>query len=330
MTTLSAANPTLLDVANRIGPDGKIVKDIIELLAETNEVLADATWIECNDGTGHKTTVRTGLPSPTWRKLYGGVAETKSTTVQVRDACGMEEAYSTIDAALAPLAGQAEWRMSEELSFIEAMNQGVADTLFYGDTTTTPEKFMGISPRFDSLSAENAANIISGGSNDTDNTSIYLVCWHPLTCTMLYPKGSQAGLQVRDLGEQTVYDASSNPFQALRTHYKWHCGLSVRDWRYVVRIPNIEVSDLVKDASSGADLVDLMVQALELLPGNAGMGRKAFYCNRTVRSYLRRQIKNKANLALSLDQVAGKQVLNFDGIPVRRCDSITNAEALVS
>jgi len=330
MTTLSASNPTLLDVANLIGPDGKAVKAVVELLAETNEVFQDAAWQECNDGTGHKTPVRTGLPTPTWRKLYGGAAEGKGTTVQIRDACGMLEQYSTIDASLVPLLGQSEWRMLEEIPFIESMNQALADALFYGDSSTTPEKIMGIAPRFDSLSAENAGNIISGGSNDTDNTSIYLVCWHPLTCSMLYPKGSQAGLRIKDLGEQTVLDGSNNPFQALRTHYKWDVGVCVRDWRYVVRIANIEVSDLVKDASSGADLVDLMVQALEVLPGNSGMGRKSFYGNRTIRSYLRRQIKNKANLALSLDQVAGKQVLSFDGIPVRRCDAITNAEALVS
>lgn len=334
MAILSSANPTILDVANRTTPDGSLDRQIIEMLAQSNGILDDATWTECNDGSGHKTTIRTGLPLGTWRKLYGGVPEKKSTTAQVRDACGMHENYATIDKSLADQnGGSAAWRLTEEAPFIEGMNQGVAGTLFYGDTTLNPERFMGIAPRFSTsvvATAENGDNVIKSDGAGSDNTGIYLVVWHPTMCTMLYPKGSKAGLVARDLGEQTVYDSSNNPFQAYRTHYKWDCGLSVRDWRCIVRIANIDVSNLTKNAASGSDLIDLMTQALELLPEIATMGRKAFYCNRTVRSYLRRQIANKvAASTLTMDTVAGKRVLAFDDVPVRRCDQISNAEALV-
>ena len=46
-------------------------------------------WMQCNDGAGHKTTVRTGLPTATWRLLNYGVVKSKSTTAQVRDSTGM-------------------------------------------------------------------------------------------------------------------------------------------------------------------------------------------------------------------------------------------------
>ena len=59
--------------------------------------------VEGNLETGNKTTVRTGLPTPTWRKLYGGIQPAKSTTAQVQDSCGMLEAYAEIDKALADL-----------------------------------------------------------------------------------------------------------------------------------------------------------------------------------------------------------------------------------
>jgi hypothetical protein len=148
--------------------------------------------------------------------------------------------------------------------------------------------------------------------------------------TLLYPKGSKAGLTMRDLGEQTVYDASNNPFQAYRSHYKWDMGLSVRDWRCIVRISNIDVTALTKNAATGADLIDLMTQAIELLPETASMGRKAFYCNRTIRSFLRRQVANKvAAGTLTMDEVAGKKVLSMDDIPVRRCDQLVNSESAV-
>jgi hypothetical protein len=70
-----------------------------------------------------------------------------------------------------------------------------------------------------------------------------------------------------------------------------------------------------------------MTQAVELVP-SLSMGRPAFYANRTVRSFLRRQIANKfAASTLTIEQVAGKHVTMFDGIPLRRCDAITNTEA---
>jgi len=329
MATLSTTNPTLADVAKRQDPDGKI-DTIVELLAETNEVLDDMTFLEGNLPTGHRTTIRSGLPSSTWRKLNYGVQPSKSTTVQVTDTAGMLEAYAEVDKALADLNGNsASFRLSEDRAFLESMNQTMATTLFYGDTGTDPEKFMGLAPRYSSTSAESGDNIIVGGGSGADNTSIWLVVWGPNTVHGIYPKGSQAGLKHQDLGEVTLEDAASGKYQGYRTHYKWDIGLTLRDWRYVVRIPNIDVSNLTKDASSGADLVDLMVQAVEKVP-NLGLGRATFYGNRTVSSILRRQITNANNVRIGMDEVAGKRVMTFDGIPFRRNDAITNAEAVVS
>ena len=331
MAALSTTNPTLLDVASRVEGDGKVTTNIVELLSETNEVIADATFMECNDGTAHKTTIRSGLPSATWRLLNYGVQPSKSTTVQVRDTTGMLEAYAEIDKALADMNGNTkEFRMSEDRAFVEAMNQAFVDTLFYGNTSTNPERFMGLAPRYSQKSgAENGDNIILGGGSGSDNTSIWLVVWGPNTIHGIYPKGSKAGLSMRDLGEDTMLDANGGKFQGYRSHYKWDAGLTLRDWRYVVRIANVDVSDLTKDASAGADLIDLIVQALEIVP-NLGMGRPVIYCNRTIRSFLRRQITNKDNVHLSMSEIAGKKVLAFDDVPVRRCDAILNTEAAIS
>ena len=310
---------------------GSIDRTIVELLNEENQVADDMVWVECNDGSSHKTTVRTGIPSGTWRQLNYGVSQTKSTTAQIKDACGMLENYSTVDAALVNLAkDKAALRMSEDKPFIEGMNQGFVDTLFYGNTATNPERFMGLAPRFSALSGYEAAdNVINGGGSGSDNTSIWLIGWGDNTVHGIYPSGSNVGLNSRDLGEQTVYDAANNPYQAFRTHYKWDCGLCVRDWRYIVRIANIDVSDLTYNHASGANLTDLMVQALEQIKSTSGV-KAAFYVNRKIRSFLRRQMLNKANLLLSMDELAGKRVLTFDGIPVRRCDAILNTEAALT
>ena len=335
MATLAVTNPTLADVAKATDPDGKIAT-IVEILNETNEMLDDMVWVEGNLPTGHRTTVRAGLPSPTWRKLYGGVQPTKATNVQVTDTTGMLEAYAEIDKALADLNGNtAAFRMTEDKDHIEGMSQEFMNTVIYGNEGTAPEEFTGLAPRFnDNSGPANADNILLGGGSGSDNSSIWLVSWGNDTVHGIYPKGSKAGLQFSDKGQVTLEDASdgsnSGRMEAYRSHYKWDCGISVRDWRYIVRICNIDNSDLKADkSSSSADLTDLMAQAIELLP-NASKGRPAFYMNRTLRSTLRRQIANTTNVNLTMDQVGGKHVMSFDGIPVRRCDALTSTEATIS
>lgn len=335
MTTLTATHPTLFDVAKRLDPNGKVDK-IVEILNQTNEILDDMVWLEGNLPTGHRTTIRTGLPAPTWRKLYGGVQPGKSTTVQVTDGCGMLEAYAEVDKALADLNGNtAEFRLSEDRAFIEGMSQELGQTLIYGNESTEPEAFTGFSPRFNDQSAANGDNIITSAAtpDSSDNTSIWLVVWGPNTVHGIYPKGSKAGLQMEDKGQVTLenVDGAGGRMEAYRSHYRWDCGLSVRDWRYIVRI-NIDAEDLTKNAATGPDLVDLMSQAVELIP-NINAGRAVFYANRTTRGFIRRQIMNKTvNSTLSIEQItrpngALVRVPMFDGIPIRRCDQILNTES---
>lgn len=330
MATLSSTNPTLADVAARLGADGKIDPNIVEMLNETNEILDDMTVIEANSFTEHKTTVRSGLPAGTWRKLNYGVQPEKSKVVPIKDAMGMLETYAEVDKALADLNGNsAAWRLSEDRAFLEGINQTMATTLFYGDSSLDPEKFTGLAPRYNSLSAENAINIIDGAGTGSDNASIWLVVWGPNTAHAIYPKGSPAGINARDLGEDTIIDAAGGRYQGYRTHYKWDMGFTLRDWRYVVRIANIDVSDLTKNAASGGDLIDLMTQALEMIP-NIGMGRPVFYMPRKIRSFLRRQITNKVvGSTLTMEDVGGKKVVAFDGVPCRRTDALLLTEARV-
>lgn len=330
MALLPVSNPTMADVAKRLDPDGKI-DTIVELLESTNEVLTDLTVMEGNLPTGHRTTVRTGLPEATFRRMYGGVQPGRSTTAQITDNCGMLEAYAEIDKALADLNGnEAAFRLSEDSAHIEGMSQKMATTLFYGNEGVTPEAFTGLTPRFNSLSAQNADNIINAAGAGADNTSIWLCVWGPNTGHGIYPKGSQAGLKMEDKGQITVenVDGAGGRMEAYRTHYRWDMGLSIRDWRYFVRIANIDVSDLNTIANT-KNLINWMVMAAERIP-SFGKGRAAFYVNRTIREKLRLGILERVANNLSWETVSGKRVMTFDDIPVRRTDALINAEAVVA
>lgn len=336
MAALDTKNPTLLDVSRRLDPNGNI-DTIVEMLNQSNDILTDMSWKEGNLPTGHKTTVRTGLPLPTWRKLYGGVQPTKSTTAQVTDTCGMLEAYAEIDKALADLNGNtAAFRLSEDSAHIEGMSQTMASTLFYGNEGTQPEAFTGLAPRYNSLAAANGENIVDAGGTGSDNTSIWLCVWGDQTGHGIYPKGSKAGLSMSDKGQVTIEnaDGAGGRMEGYRTHYRWDCGMSIRDWRYFVRIPNIDVSALTTDgtatdrANAQKALINLMIRASERIP-SFGKGRAVWYVNRTIRESLRLGILERVSNNLSWETVEGKRVMTFDDIPVRRVDALINTEARV-
>lgn len=332
--------PTLLDISRRLDPNGKIAA-VAEILTNYDEILDDLPFIEGNLPTGHKTTVRASIPTPTWRLINKGVQPAKSSTNQIVDTCGIMEAYSEIDKDLAMLNGNtASWRLSEDKAVIAGMNDALATALMYGDTSTDPEKFVGLAPRYYQVNggaSVTSDNVIDAGGG-TNSTSIWLIGWSNDTVHGIFPKGSKAGLSMEDLGEQTIYDTQSpaGRYQAYRTHYQWKVGLTVRDWRYVVRIANIGIVALetAGDTSdTSANVLKYMSQALDKFPPVGGV-RPVFYMNNRVRSMLRVKMISKSNAFITLDQLQGPSIsrptLSFMGVPCRRCDAITNTETALT
>lgn len=332
--------PTLAELTKQLAPDGSLAPDVAELLNETNEVLDDMPFFEANQTTAHTHTVDATIPEATWRKLNYGIKPKKGTTAQVSDTIGLLEQRSEVDVVLARMSqDQARFRLNEDRRILEGINQQLADTLFYGDTAVNPERFLGLAPRYDTLgqpAGKPTANdlgmnhvLSAGGSTADVQSSIWLVGWGESTVFGIYPKGSVAGIENQDLGEIDARDADGGVFRALATHYRIQHGLAVKDWRYIVRIANVETSALIDEAAINA-LVDAMIDATEAIP-NMGMCRPCFYMNRKVRSRLKKAQHRKSNLALSLDDVYGqKKVLNLEGIPLKQCDALLNTEAVVS
>ena len=328
---LTSNNPTLLDITRAQDPDGSIAA-VAEILTETNEMLLDVPFFEGNLPTGHRTTIRTGIPEPTWRMFYGGVQPTKSTRAQITDNTAMLEAYAEVDKALADLNGNsAAFRLSEDYAHLEGMSQAAQQAFIYGNESLNPDQFNGLAPRFNSLSAANADNIIDGGGTGSDNSSIWLVVWGQNTCHGIYPKGLSGGLTMQDMGEVTIenVDGQNGRMQGYRSHYSWKLGLCVRDWRYIVRIPNIDRSLLTADLSAGANLPNLMFEAMERLPSLTA-GTPVFYMDRSIRSMLRQQLSSAVkNATLTWENVGGIRTAMFQETAIRRVDRLAVNEARV-
>lgn len=339
MATLATGQLTLADLSKRMSPDGK-VDPIAELLSQQNSILEDVVYREANQPTSHVVSVRTGLPAVYWRGYNQGVPSSKSTTAQVIEPCAMLEARSHIDSKLLTLNGNsAAFRLSEESPFIEAMNQEMVGKIFNGNVGADLKTFSGLATRYSSTTAGNGQNVILAGGSGSDNASIYLVVWGEQTVFCPFPKGSKAGLSNRDLGEESVQDASGNWYQAARSLFQWDSGLVVKDWRYVVRIANIDVSDWVgvtgtQASGAATNLIKLMMRAIARIP-NLNMGRAAFYANRSIQEGLMIQALEKSSNALGIKQAltqfgTSMNQLEFMGIPVRGVDQLGIAETLVS
>jgi hypothetical protein len=186
------------------------------------------------------------------------------------------------------------------------------------------------------------------GGTGSNNTSVWIVTWGEQCTAGITPKGKPTGLRHDDMGLQRVQDvnqtfANGAYFWAWVDHFKWELGLQVKDWRYNVRLANIDVNNL--QTVNAANLLNGLVRALNRLPTagtgvsavqssdapsiQGAMGKTVIYVNRTVRTYLELQALNKTNIWLSLSEYNGQVILKFRGVPIRTVDAILNTEARV-
>lgn len=328
---------TLLDWSKEVDPDGT-TSVVAELLSQNNGIVRTALFQQGNLPTGHRITQRTGLPASYWRLMNQGTPPTKATTAQVDEQCGTLTSRSEIDKKIVELNGNtANYRLSQTRAHMESMNQEFAGTMLYG-TASNPEEFIGLAPRYNSLSGSIADNILSAGGS-TNLTSIYLVGWGENTIYGIFPKGSKAGLMHENLGLIDAFDSNNNRFRAYADSFEWDGGLAVEDWRYGVRICNIDTVALAAGTGTQAPtaataVIKLMSRAIDRLQSMVGIDPR-FYVNRTVASLLRVAALDKSNNAVTIEPAInqfGQSIFEtkFLGIPVEIEDQITNSETAVA
>lgn len=324
MAVIGSTFTDLMDLYRQSG-DNREIADIIEIMSRRDEMMQDAPALEANQGMTNLTTVRAGLPAPTFWAYYMPVLPTKGTTSQVRDATAMLIDWAECDAELADAAkNPAKFRMNNAKAHIEGLTQTAATTVVYGNAAANPLQFTGLAPRFNSLGAGNGAQIIDAGGTGSDNTSVWFVTWGENSVHLIYPEGTTGGLKRTDIGRDTK-ELATGLYEVYREKYLWHIGLAVADWRGVARVANIRTSTLTKDAVTGADLIDLMIDAYYRLDNaNQPGGKTVIYTSRIVAAFLHKQAANKANVNLTLDTASGKPVVSFLGHPIRRMDAILN------
>ena len=117
----------------------------------------------------------------------------------------------------------------------------------------------------------------------------------------------------------------------------WDCGVSVRDWRYIVRIANIDVSDMI---AGSTDMFALLRKGYWKLKQRQIIGgRAAIYANSDVLEALDAQTTptvntaattSSGNVRLKTTEVEGREVTTYRGMALRECDALLNTEAAVT
>ena len=313
---------TLAEMTKRLHPTEKKLADIAEILEESNEILNDLKFQEANNVTSHVATLRDRIPEAQTRAFNEYVGSETTSTRQVEEHIAMLAIYSVVDKKLVDVGSgdKSGFMLGEIKGFIEGMGQQAADLMFYGNRANDPGEINGLANRYNTLSQKNVWD--NGGSSN--RTSIW-VLQHDLDKVHgVYPRGSKAGLDHRDLGEQTDTDGNGKQMQVYKHYFTWDFGLVVRDPKAVQRVANVDST-----TTSSFSFDNSLIKALNQMP-KRGKG-SVIYVNRDVFTMMDIYAKDKTNMAYgNITDAAGQEITTFRGIPVRLVESLLSTESAVS
>ena len=334
MSILGTDALTLSDLRKRLNPDGSIAF-IIEALEQSNPILQDIPWIEGNLKTGNVTTVRTMVPTPSIRMINKGVKRGKSRTKQVQDTCMILEDRSVVDVELLALQKDKEkFRNSEDAAFVQGFSSYVAEQAFYGDSKNAPGTFNGLSVRYDTYGGnkgEAGYQVVSAGTPGSNtNTTAFFVGWGGKHTVGIYPEGTIAGLKMRDLGEQTVTDSDGLEYQALATLFTWKVGMAVQNIRSNALLRNINVAGLKSlNSAQKLALMDSLTETKNKIQNLQNADKQVrLYVSDSLYNFFETYMNDKNNVFVTQQTLMNQMPqLYFKGIPVEKCDAISETES---
>lgn len=335
MATLGATYLNLMDLVQRETKDHGVAT-VAEILNQKNPVAM--SFKTCNDGTQHITHTRTALPTASLLSVGGGIPLGKSNVSVSNDITSRIGVASEVSKRVADLNGNSvAQRALEAKAMIEALNQKAMNLWFYGNATTgipttaDPLSFDGLAKRYGVISSAVTEQIIDAGGTGSDNTSIWMVINGPQALSGLVPQGAGIGIKHTPVNGGVAISktlSSGNIDEFYQDIWEWHLGQTLEDWRAVVRICNIDVSNLVSE-SGAADLIKLMIKGQHRLEPAEGLGTPEIYVSRTLAQMLDIQSLNKQNGNLTAETVDGKRKLTFRGYAVKTVHALKDDEARV-
>jgi hypothetical protein len=331
-TALARTYPNLLDYMKAQDPNGGLAR-VVHYLTRRSALLEDMPIREGNLTTGERITSDTSLPAEDqgwgWTRINEGITSGSSTERQHDEPAGMLNGLSKVDSRLIRLNNGPAFRLMKDQKFLAAMKNDVERGAFYHSVSTAPTKFTGFFPRLNATAGNEAATQIvkhTASPSGNDQTSILFVVWGFDTVYGFFPKGTTGGLTSKDMGEELVSDGIGGEYPAYRTWFDWSLGLAVADWRYIVRVCNIDTSALDSSDTILPKMIDAYYRLQDVVAGDLRI-----YTNRLIQAALHKQARTVVgNTVLSLAEVEGREIVTFMGHPIRLTDGIVSTESAVT
>lgn len=331
MAELTATLPTFAEMAKTVDAGWKNALPIIELLAKRHGLYAALRWEEANQSISHRTSVRTGLPTSSYRMFNLGLDPSDGSFANVTFPVAKIGTLAEIDAELIKIAPNRERFVAQKvLGHIESVLQKLSNEMFYG-TSATAEGIIGLAAMYASTTAENAQNLIdAGGSDNADNTSIWLLNIGP-NLKGIYPRGTPAGIEREAVGYETSESlgSSGKRGRVWREFINVGAGVAVEDWRDAVRVASIDVSAMIAETND-ADLLKLTRRAKHRMLSQPMHDRK-WVMHPTTWEFIQHQrdAKQVAGGGVSKMTIDGVEVPTLHDYPVVIDDNILLTEAPV-
>ena len=331
------SNLTMMELRRREDPDGSMAT-LIDAIAEENHILEHMTWVQCNNGRYHEGTIVVTEPTGQERAEDEGVTkEAGVTEKEVEPTCELasisEVDKKTYDRSASPDA----MRLSEDTLFLKGMTKTFVSRFFDGNRATDPRRIYGINQRaaYNTLTSDYVYDNSGGNASSTQNkTSVYFMQFGENKLNMIYPRGDSSSggempVSMTDYGLQVISQSGTSDtkkYPAYQTWFDLSFGIFIHDPRCIKRICNISTSGI-----DGVDDVawyeDPMIDAFNDLEYN-GTGA-VIICNRTVLAQAMKRANEKGNAFYTESAGEGPfahPVTYWQGIPMVRCDQITNTQ----
>lgn len=315
---------TLLDIAKLNGTD-QVVGLIEENLKYAPEVANFP--LRTIAGTSYKTSIRTGLPSTSFRNANEGQTPGQSTFKQQLVECYIFGGSIIADKAVADAydQGAEAWKMIEANGVAMSAMRNLGKQIWYG-TTTDSKGFPGLkaqTPKGGTTLAGDALCIDATGSTASTASSVYAVRYGIQDLQLI--GGANTTFNLGDWREQLVAQASDATkfYEAYVNSLTSWIGLQIGNENCVRRICNIT-------ADSGKGLTDaLLARLVATFP--VGYRPDAIYASRRDLTALQisRTVTLMGNGRVRPDQgTVAPFPTDYEGIPLIPTDNIGTTDAI--
>jgi len=322
MATLTSVWPTFIDLA-KTTKDNLILRSV-DTIVQRNDIIAHVPWLEANGMTGHTYNRVLSHPSVSWTGLNEGVTATQGTTEQrVADIKIVESLSEVPEKTLNIAPDPGAFRSNRDMYHVGAMANAWADKYFNGDSSSDPKEPDGLANIMNATSTSGPYVLDNGGSATL--SSIYAVDWGDGKNYAVHPRNHAAkGLQIEQRGKYKQLDDNSKHIWVWGTSFALYSAFVNEHPETLGRLANINT------ASGGAG--DFDEDALmELLSYFDDLSTVALYSNRALHYQISLAAKDKSNVSYGPNEAFGQtNVLQFQGVPLFRCDAISSAETAIS